>query len=87
MITMSTISLSNVEACLKGKDCRDCPSCQAESDSWHQLESDFSENSNFQHDLQLYYQVKAKRKIFLQEKNGEYLTLSEPEALNMLSRY
>lgn len=87
MILMSISNLPFVEACLKGKNCNDCPTCQADAESWHQLEQDFSEGKSFTLDLQLYYQVKAKRKIFLQEKNGEYVTISEPEMLNMLSRY
>ena len=84
---MSTSALPNTEACLKGKNCKDCPTCKADIESWHQLELDFAEGRSFQQDLQLYYQVKAKRKIFLQEKNGDYITLSEPETLHMLSRY
>ena len=88
MIIMSTKELNFVSECLKGMDCRDCPVCRADDITWNQLEKDFTgENSDFKDDLQLYYMVKAKRKIFEQKKNGEYLTLSEPEALHMLSRY
>ena len=85
---MSDAKNNYVEECLKGKKCKDCPTCIADAQSWHQLELDFSEtNSNFALDLQTYYLVKGKRKIFEQEKNGEYITLSEAEALHMFSRY
>lgn len=85
---MSIKELNFVNECLKGMNCKNCQVCKADAISWNQLEKDFSvDNSDFKDDLQLYYKVKAKRKIFEQTKNGEYLTLSEPETLNMLSRY
>lgn len=74
--------------CLKGKNCSDCNICKAEMESWKQLELDFKESGkNFIEDLQIYYQVKGKRKIFKQDQQNAFLTLSEPEALQMLSRY
>lgn len=85
---MSTVDIKIVEACLQGMDCKNCPTCHASLESWRKLEQDFAEgNTNYVPDLEIYYQVKAKRKIFEQTKNGGYLTLSEPEMLNMMSRY
>lgn len=85
---MPSQNLSAVYDCLQGKNCADCPTCQADVESWRQLETDFfKDNASFTEDLKLYYRVTAKRKIYEQKKKGEYLTLSEPEALHMLSRY
>ena len=85
---MSKINSQYIQECLKGKNCSDCKVCNAEIDAWNQLESDFTETGkNFMLDLQLYYQVKGKRKIFEQNQQGIYLTISEPETLVMLSRY
>ena len=86
--TMSKVNSQYIQDCLKGKNCLDCKVCNAEIDAWNQLESDIAETGkNFMEDLQTYYQVKGKRRIFEQKEHGEYLTLSEPETLGMLSRY
>ena len=77
-----------VEECLKGKNCNNCKVCNADIESWNQLESDFSENNtDYTNDLKIYYTIRGKRKSYLQKKNSEYLVISEPEALNILSRY
>lgn len=85
---MSTKELNFVNECLKGMECKNCSKCVAEKISWNRLEEDFiRDDVDFSDDLRIYYQVKGKRKIFDQQKNGEYLTLSEPEMLHMFSRY
>lgn len=85
---MSKEISSFIVECLKGKNCSDCNICKAEMESWKQLELDFTESGkNFIDDLQIYYQVKGKRKIFKQSQQNTLLNLSEPEMLNMMSRY
>lgn len=85
---MQNKNLHFVNDCLKGKTCNQCKVCNADIEAWNQLESDFSEHStDYTNDLKLYYTIRAKRKTFEQEKNGEFLVISEPETLNMLARY
>ena len=85
---MSKPNLNLVENCLQGKECKACLYCEAEVESWNKLEQDFTNNTyNFYEDLNKYLMVKGKRKCFEQKEKGEYLTISEPEALQIFSRY
>lgn len=82
------INKSVVENCLSGQECKNCLYCVADKESWDLIEEDIAERScTIIDDLKMYYKVKSKRKIFEQKQKGDYITLSEPESMNMLARY
>ena len=88
MIHMQKHDKTIVERCLQGQECKECLYCNAEKETWNQVEQDLAEKrSNYIDDLNRYYTVKGKRMNYERTQKGAYMDLAEPEELSMLSRY
>ena len=77
-----------ITECLQSKNCSDCQGCPADKVVWDMIEKGFTNgNSPSIDDLELYYRIKAKYELYLDEVLGRTTKIGLAMMPSLLQRY
>ena len=77
-----------IDECLKDKNCKSCNGCPADKIAWEKIEKSFADGSTPSNvDLELYYKIKAKYEIYLDETFERTTRIGFSVMPSLLRRY